>query len=271
MKEIRSILFPTDFSAVANSMLPLAVTLAAKFDATIQALHIASGGDPHVTETSRYEFPKPPSDGPIVEIKELIIPKEGEPADLIMQTAGTLGSDLIIMASHGRSDVAQFFLGRSVAERVARDSETPTLIARLVGARRTLRPIDRLSNIMFATDLTDCSSAILPITASIAKQAGAKIHTLCVFGEGDIRPADGGKKILKRFFTEADAHGVLASVETASRGIGDAVLEQAEFNHTDLIAITSSLCSGGDPTNTDTAEFIIRNAPCPVLCVRTRK
>ena len=58
---IRSILFPTDFSAVANSAFPLALAIAAQFEATVHSLHIAHGGDPHITETSRYEFPAVPT------------------------------------------------------------------------------------------------------------------------------------------------------------------------------------------------------------------
>jgi hypothetical protein len=112
--------------------------------------------------------------------------------------------------------------------------------------------------------------AILPITTSIAKKLGASIDTLCVFGEGDVRPADGGRKILSRFFEEAGASDLLGSIETARGGVGDAVVEDAEFRKVDLIAFTSSLCSGGDPQITDTAEFIIRNAPCPILCVNGR-
>ena len=54
---VRSILFPTDFSAVANSAFPLALAIAAQFDAIVQSIHVAHGGDPHITETSRYEFP----------------------------------------------------------------------------------------------------------------------------------------------------------------------------------------------------------------------
>ncbi len=221
MKEIRSILFPTDFSAVANSVLPLAIRLASQFDAEILALHIASGTDPHVTETSRFEFPKPPADAPKVKITELIIPREGEPADMIMNTAKEKNCDLIVMASHGRSDVAQFFLGRSVAEKVARDSSIPTLIARLFGSRRTTRPIDR----------------------------------------------ERGREILTNFFTEANALSLFGVVVRATGGVGESVVEEATAMQTDLIAIATSICCGGNPELTDTAEFIIRNAPCPVLCV----
>jgi len=40
---IRAILFPTDFSAVANSAFPLALAVAAQYDAIVQSIHIAHG------------------------------------------------------------------------------------------------------------------------------------------------------------------------------------------------------------------------------------
>src|SRR6266850_1376176 len=261
---IRSILFPTDFSAVANSAFPLAVALAAQFDAIVHSVHIAHGGDPHITETSRYEFPAVATGSSTVRVIETIIPKgDDDPAQVIMRHAGERGCDLIVMASHGRSDVAQFFLGRSVAEKVARDSSIPTLIARLFGSRRTTRPIDRLSKIMFATDLTENSKAILPIAASIAEKAGAEIETLVVFGEGDVRPGtERGREILTNFFTEANALNLFGVVVRATGGVGESVVEEATAMQTDLIAIATSICCGGNPELTDTAEFIIRNAPC---------
>src|SRR5713101_9224562 len=174
---IRSILFPTDFSAVANSAFPLAVSLAAKFDAIVHSVHIAHGGDPHITETSRYEFPAVATGSSTVRVIETIIPKgDDDPAQVIMRHAAERGCDLIVMASHGRSDVAQFFLGRSVAEQVARDSKIPTIIARLFGPRRTTRPIDRFERVIYATDLREESKTILPTAASIARKTGAGLE-----------------------------------------------------------------------------------------------
>src|SRR6266446_2782950 len=265
---IRSILFPTDFSAVANSAFPLAVALAAQFDATVQSVHIAHGGDPHITETSRYEFPAAPTGASSVRVIETIIPKlEEDPAQIIMRQAQERGCDLIVMASHGRSDVAQFFLGRSVAEQVARDSRIPTIIARLYGPRRTTRPIDRFARILYATDLAEDSKQILPLAASIAKRTKAKLEALCVFDEGDEEPAEGGRATLERFFTEAGS--ACGKFRRLHGGVGEEVVEYAGRHKADLVAITTTLGSGGDPNLTDTAEFILRNAPCPVLCVRS--
>lgn len=266
---IHSILFPTDFSAVANSAFPLAVAIAAQFEALVQSVHIAHGGDPHITETSRYEFPGLPTGATSVRVIETIIPKDGnDPAEVIMRSAAERGCDLIVMASHGRSDVAQFFLGRSVAEKVARDSKIPTIIARLFGPRRTRRPIDRFGTIVFATDLSETSKQILPVAVAIAKRTRAKVDTLCVFGEGDVEPADGGKATLERFFSEAGAPELFGKVRRLHGGVAEAVVEHAGRHKADLIAVTTALCCGGNEKRTDTAEFIIRNAPCPVLCVK---
>src|SRR5581483_10850882 len=264
---IRAILFPTDFSAVANSAFPLALAVAAQYDAMVQSIHIAHGGDPHITETSRYEFPAVPTGATQVRVIETIVPKdEDDPAQVIMKQAELRQCDLIVMASHGRSDVAQFFLGRSVAEQVARDSKIPTMIARLYGPRRTTRPIDRFKRILYVTDLAEPSKGILPITASLATKTKAELETLCIFNEGDEEPADGGQSIIERFFSEANAK--CGKFKRLHGGVGEEVVEYAGRHKADLIAITTSLGSGGDPKLTDTAEFVIRNAPCPVLCMK---
>ncbi len=264
---IRSILFPTDFSAVANSAFPLALAVAAQYDAIVQSIHIAHGGDPHITETSRYEFPALPTGKSQVRVIETIVPKDSEdPAEVIMKQAEQRACDLIVMASHGRSDVAQFFLGRSVAEQVARDSKIPTIIARLYGPRRTTRAIDRFKRIVYVTDLNENSKHILPIAASLASKTKAELQTLCVFNEGDEEPADGGESTIQRFFAEANATS--GKFQRLHGGVGEEVVEYAGRNKADLVAITTSLGSGGDPKLTDAAEFIIRNAPCPVLCMK---
>src|SRR5256885_2164026 len=266
---IRSILFPTDFSAVANSAFPLALAVAAQYDAIVQSIHIAHGGDPHITETSRYEFPAMPTGASSVRVIETIVPKDSEdPAQIIMKQAELRTCDLIVMASHGRSDVAQFFLGRSVAERIARDSRVPTIIARLFGSRRTTRPIDRFERILYATDLSDDTRAILPVAVSIARMTGAQLETLCVFDEGDPLPADGGIGTLTSFFAEANATEMLGEFNKVRGGVAEAVVEYAAASEADLIAVTTALCCGGNPNLTETAGYIIRNAPCPVLCVR---
>src|SRR5258708_12020585 len=108
-----------------------------------------------------------------------------DPAQVIMRHGKDRVCDLIVMASHGRSDVAQFFLGRSVAEQVARDSKIPTIIARMYGPRRTTRPIDRFKRILFVTDLREESKHILSVAAAIAAKTKTDLKTLLYFHASD--------------------------------------------------------------------------------------
>jgi nucleotide-binding universal stress UspA family protein len=266
---IRAIMFPTDFSAVANSALPLATVLAQKLNAPLLEVHIMHGGDPHVTETTRYEFPSLPDWATDVQLGHAMIPKgpNEDPAEVLMRTARERDCDLIVMASHGRSDVAQFFLGRSVAERVARESQIPAIVVRLYGARRTTRPIDRLARLLYATDLSKRSRAILPYAAAIARATGARLDTLLVFGEGDVVPLDIASA-LAQHFAAAEASDLLRAPQVIEGGIAESVVSHLANEQFDLIACTTTLGSGGDPRADDMADYIIRNAPCPVLCLK---
>ncbi|MEJ7713012.1 MAG: universal stress protein [Pyrinomonadaceae bacterium] len=121
---IRRILFPTDFSAVANSAFPFAAMLAEACSATITALHVSTS-ETRGAMGSEDDFPE--HDPSTLRMERAIVSKaETESyAEVIIRKARLQKCDLILMASHGRSDVAQFFLGRSVAEQVVRDSPTP--------------------------------------------------------------------------------------------------------------------------------------------------
>src|SRR5207237_5005457 len=133
-----------------------------------------------LSETSQHGVPPRPTGKSQVRVIEAIVPKDGDdPAQVIMQQAELRTCDLIVMASHGRSDVAQFFLGRSVAEQVARDSKIPTIIARMYGPRRTTRPIDRFKRILYVTDLREESKHVLKVAAEIAGKTKAEVETLC--------------------------------------------------------------------------------------------
>ncbi len=56
----------------------------------------------------------------------------GDPADSIAALASKTGTDLIVMASHGRSGVGRLLLG-SVADRVLHNSKAPVLLVRAPG------------------------------------------------------------------------------------------------------------------------------------------
>ncbi|MEJ7618846.1 MAG: universal stress protein [Pyrinomonadaceae bacterium] len=267
---IRKILFPTDFSAVANGAFPFVTTLAEACGATIVALHVSSAETRGAMGPSG-DFPEP-ADSAVRMERSIISKAETETyAEVIIRKARARKCDLIVMASHGRSDVAQFFLGRSVAERVVRDSPTPAVVMRLFSARRSMRPTGRLDRLTYVTDLTDASRAVLPITADIARATGARINVLCVFAEGDSQqPADGGHAAVRAMMAAAGLEDALERIDTVRGGTAESIIVHTAENNTDLVAITPALCGGGDGDSamTKTAEYVIRRAPCPVLGVR---
>jgi len=55
---------------------------------------------------------------------------EGSPAREIVDHAASIGADLVVMGTHGRSGVDRLLLG-SVAERVVRSSPVPVLTVRV--------------------------------------------------------------------------------------------------------------------------------------------
>jgi nucleotide-binding universal stress UspA family protein len=56
----------------------------------------------------------------------------GDPADVICRTAERLGSDVIVVGSHGRTGLGRLFLG-SVSEHVVRHAPCPVLVVRHSG------------------------------------------------------------------------------------------------------------------------------------------
>jgi nucleotide-binding universal stress UspA family protein len=148
---ITRILVPVDFSAHSDRALRYATTLADRFYATIEVLHVVE--DPFVAGawTPEAVAPNIPElladlvagarkklDGMKAAAMEkgvrftttvLTTVVSGRPADSITDYARTEGFDLIVMGTHGRTGLPHAVLG-SVAERVVRMAPCPVLTVR---------------------------------------------------------------------------------------------------------------------------------------------
>ena len=143
------ILAPTDFSAGAKRALSWAVTLNTTFRAELIVLHVIDldalayldlGGDPALGGTF-----EPVSTGvlerlradaehalarftePFPGIRPML--REGSPREVILEVAEEVGSDVIVMGTHGRSGFARVAFG-SVADHIIRHSKVPVLTVR---------------------------------------------------------------------------------------------------------------------------------------------
>jgi universal stress protein A len=138
------ILVATDFSAPSDAALLYAKAVAVQFGASLHLLHVVEspimggmlGAEVLVPDTSAI--------GAALEqeaetkLAEMLTPAErtrfrgtteiriGTAASTIVEVAHSLGADLLVLGTHGRTGVTHALLG-SVAERVTRHSTCPVL------------------------------------------------------------------------------------------------------------------------------------------------
>jgi nucleotide-binding universal stress UspA family protein len=147
--EVKTILWPTDFSRAAAAAEAYVVSLSLKYGAEVHLLHVAedlaqfehywgSGPDAkHVYELHKYgmklarerleELCRTKLSGcPRYQIHIIL----GDPATQILKTAKDIDADLIVIATHGMRSLFPF---GSVAERVIKNSPVPVFTVRPEG------------------------------------------------------------------------------------------------------------------------------------------
>jgi nucleotide-binding universal stress UspA family protein len=147
MIEIKRILVPLDGSPLAERALPLAKTLAQKFECQIillEVLHflIPTMSVPYqhfpdwVVENRKHARQEAESylqarqdEGRQQGFEVDVLLRETSPAEDIVDVATTEQIDLIVMSTHGLGGLARWAIG-SVADKVARHSPCPVLLVR---------------------------------------------------------------------------------------------------------------------------------------------
>lgn len=131
MFPLKTILVPTDFSELSAKAMRHAEQMARGSGAKLVVLHVdppllafaKDSHDPtaHVERLRKQLNEIRPAN---VAVEHRLL--EGFAADSILQTAHDLKADLIVIGTHGRTGVAQAFLG-SVAQSVLRGAHCPVL------------------------------------------------------------------------------------------------------------------------------------------------
>lgn len=131
--QLKTILFPTDFSHTGDAALDLATSLARDNGARVLIVHVED--DDYVGEMY-YGIPEPDT-GQLKEMLEKVVPSDsnvahehrlisGDPAKALVRLANEENVDLIVMGTHGRTGVVRLLMG-SVAEAVVRRAPCPVL------------------------------------------------------------------------------------------------------------------------------------------------
>lgn len=168
MKRVRRILLPSDFSDSAATAGEFAADLALRYDAGIDVVHVFRGAqdiEPFVDwleldatsegrSTVMGDFlrhhAKPKLRAALEKLVEFGVPHvrgrllTGNPSRVIVDLVSNGDYQLIVMASHGGSGIADALIG-SCVERVVRRSPVPVLVVptpKEVLSQQTLRELD---------------------------------------------------------------------------------------------------------------------------------
>ncbi|MEY4910844.1 MAG: hypothetical protein RL761_507 [Pseudomonadota bacterium] len=144
----KKILFATDGSAASNHAAAMAVSLARTHGAALTAVYVVDpypylgigemnplgfqaymgAAQEHSVQAFAHVAQLAKQDGVAVQIETLLV-EDVAAHKGILQAAAAKSADLIIVGSHGRSDLERFFLG-GTANKVSSHAKQPVLIVR---------------------------------------------------------------------------------------------------------------------------------------------
>jgi nucleotide-binding universal stress UspA family protein len=219
--KLHNVLFATDFSPSAQTVLSHAMDLARRYGAMLYTVNVL----PHMpfVETAQ---PDPEQFKLLakrqmadligsesfkdVEHKELI--EQGEVPDVISKLVRKHAIDLIVIGTGGRKGLGKLLLG-SVAEEVFRNAECPVLT---MGPHATRWQIDgNLQHVLFATDFGPESLHALPYAISLAEENRARLTLLHVAPDptvAELKPGPGTMPVV-------DSSQIVDSTKNQLRGL----------------------------------------------------
>jgi nucleotide-binding universal stress UspA family protein len=222
-----------------------------------------------------------------LEVEPVIV--EGEPASEIARAVREYDIDLVTVVTHGRKGLTRALWG-STAEEIIAEAPAPVLTIRPPqhdfvehrGSRSELR----LNRVLLATNFRPSSAAATQVATQLANQTGAELHAVYVIGDyieqlSVIFP-EGGLTALTRLRSHVQERMAQLARDDGARAIThiaegrpyEEVVRLAVEKDADVIVIGTNVHAslfGGTPVLGSEIERVVRNAPCPVLCVPASK
>jgi nucleotide-binding universal stress UspA family protein len=215
--------------------------------------------------------------------KEMIL-VEGETASEVSQRAIDHEVDLITVVMRDRNRLSRAF-GSSIAEEIV--AEAPCAVLAVRPPQRDFvedgngQTDIRLKRVLLATNFRPSSAAATQLATQISNQLGAELHAVYVIGDyfeqiSAMFP-EGGLAALTRlrsYVQERMGHlsrsGGGAMTHIAEGRPYQEIVKLAATLDADLIVIGTAVHGslfGSSQVLGSEIERVIRNAPCPVLCV----
>ncbi len=134
--QVKTILYPTDFSEYSEAALQHASSLARDTGAMLMIVHVKEPPDTFV-DTGFAGYPVDVQESELLSELNLVKPSDpnigysqklltGDPAKEIVRCAKEEGVDMIVMGTHGRRGLKRMLMG-SVAEAIVRNASCPVL------------------------------------------------------------------------------------------------------------------------------------------------
>jgi len=180
----QTILVPLDGSQRAERVIPYVDYLAKAHQARIILVHAVqppvfytSEGrldqTQHINEASDYLNQVAKRLDLTADVQTVVA--SGDPASVIQWEALTVGVDLVVMTTHGRTGIGRFVYG-SVADTVIRHVAIPVLLVPAHSPPHGTWPKDRPLRVLISLDGSEFSRSILSPTCDLAARPGLEIH-----------------------------------------------------------------------------------------------
>lgn len=290
----KTIIAATDFSDTADRAVAMAANLCRRFSAELHILHVkVLLEDPLLEDEQKEELERLAATGDGARLKVLENSPGGlsgvvvtphlvrgiAPDEVIIETASSTVSDLVVMGTTGRKGLRHLLLG-SVAEKVVRTAEQPVLTVR---ADARINP-EGIRTILVPHDFSEPSIAAVRVAAAWARALAASV-TLFHAIEPVVYPEFYSVDIISD-----DMMGLLSSrSESALNEVGadlltdvdysvhvevgraaDTITRQADPDHFDLVVMgTRGLSAIEHLLLGSVAENVLRRCQVPLLTVRS--
>lgn len=296
--DFKHILVPSDFYKNAEDVLAHALAVARRFSARITLFHVVMvyDDDPynpqltfpnldtyyqHLEEQAGRQFEQTIAGWQAEGVEVTYVVQRGfSPYEEILQFAEENQVDLIVMGTHGRTALSQFFLG-SVAQKVVHQAPCPVMTSRI--SAQESKPKSAYHRILAPTDFSETSQKALQLAVDLLADGG--IIDLLHVVEYTVQPtyfsADGeiildispqirenSEKMLMNTAEQVPPHiQVLPVILDGS--IAQQIVDYGDSNAADLIVMGTHGSDAfshlliGSQTNR-----VIRKAACPVITVK---
>ncbi|HZI48328.1 MAG TPA: universal stress protein [Pyrinomonadaceae bacterium] len=277
MFPFRNILFPTDFSANAQAALKYAAAFARHGHGRVLLFSVQDAKTAADLQSQVDELRSHPLLN-AVDTEPIFV--EGEPAGQIAQGAIDHDVDLITVVTRGRNRLSRAF-GGSIAEEIVAESPCAVLAVRPPQRDFVANHEIRLKRVLLATNFRPSSAAATQLATQMANQFGAELHAVYVIGDYleqiSVMFPEGGLAALTRLRSYVQER--MTQLVRAGGGAMTHVVEGRPYQEivklaanidADLVVIGTAVHGslfGNSQVLGSEIERVIRNAPCPVLCV----